>query len=77
MNEKWKADGAAFKMLQAVKVKEVTCHFLHGRVIAEVGVSLDPNLSIRYYDIDNYYKPMCFCIFHYSNYEPFCTGKFT
>ncbi|KAG0587956.1 hypothetical protein KC19_2G204300 [Ceratodon purpureus] len=32
---------------EAVKVKNVTCHFLHGRVVAELGVSLDPNLSIR------------------------------
>lgn len=43
-----KTDEAGLKMLQAVQVQDVTCHFLHGRVITEVGVSLDPKLSIRY-----------------------------
>jgi len=46
-----KTDEAGLKMLQAVQVQDVTCHILHGRVITEVGVSLDPKLSIRYDDI--------------------------
>ncbi|KAG0602050.1 hypothetical protein M758_11G156800 [Ceratodon purpureus] len=32
---------------KVVKVRAVTCHFLQGKVVAEVGISLNPNLSIR------------------------------